>query len=393
MTYYILPQIEYDINPNNLKLVFDNTDMEILINPSLKKYISKIKCLISKHLHDWSNIKKYTNPYEFIHTIIPLQNKPVSKFIPISRAFFKLIEIYNTHNIGFEKKNIKTFHLAEGPGGFLEATAHLRKNPNDLYYGMTLINKNNDTPGWKKSDEIFKKYNNIIIEKGEDNTGNLYNYNNLIYCKSCYKNSMDIITADGGFDFSLDFNKQETTVFRLIFTQVAYAITMQKYNGHFILKIFDIFEKATLDIVYLLSCFYKNVIITKPNTSRSANSEKYIVCKHFKYLNTENISTKFINILKILKDMDFKKYKILSVINIPIQIYYKNIIKEVNAVLGHKQIENILSTIKLITNKNKRLERLSILKSQNIQKCLIWCQKNSIPYNKNNTNSNIFLTE
>tara|TARA_Y100000813_G_scaffold193285_1_gene172380 strand:- start:240 stop:1421 length:1182 start_codon:yes stop_codon:yes gene_type:complete len=393
MTYYILPQIEYDINPNNLKLVFDNTDMEMLINPSLKKYISKIKCLISKHLHDWSNIKKYTNPYEFIHTNIPLQNNPVSKLKPISRAFFKLIEIYNTHNIGFEKRNMKTFHLAEGPGGFLEATAYLRKNPNDLYYGMTLINKNNDTPGWKKSDELFKKYGNIIIEKGEDKTGNLYNHNNLIYCKSCYKNSMDIITADGGFDFSLDFNKQETTVFRLIFTQVAYAITMQKHNGHFILKIFDIFEKATLDIVYLLSCFYRNVIITKPNTSRSANSEKYIVCKHFKYLNTENISIKFINILKILKDMDFKKYKILSVINIPIQIYYKNIIKEINAVLGHKQIENILSTIKLITNKNKRLERLSILKSQNIQKCLVWCQKNNMPFNKNNTNSNIFLTE
>ena len=84
--------------------------------------------MISKHLHDWSNIKKYTNPYEFIHTNIPSHNYPVSKIKPISRAFFKLIEIYNTHNICFDKKQIKTFHLAEGPGGFLEATAFLRKN-------------------------------------------------------------------------------------------------------------------------------------------------------------------------------------------------------------------------------------------------------------------------
>ena len=59
----------------------------------------------------------------------------------------------------------------------------------------------------------------------------------------------------------------------LIFTQIAYAIIMQKYNGHFILKIFDIFEKCTIEILYLLSCFYKKVIVCKPDTSRVANSE------------------------------------------------------------------------------------------------------------------------
>ena len=92
MTYFILPQIEYDMKPNNLKITFDTPNQEILINPSLKKYISKIKSLISKHIHEWSNTKKYTNPYEFIHTLIPSQNYPVSKLKPISRAFFKLIE-------------------------------------------------------------------------------------------------------------------------------------------------------------------------------------------------------------------------------------------------------------------------------------------------------------
>merc|ERR1712167_173931 len=175
---------------------------------------------------------------------------------------------------------------------------------------MTLMNKNTDVPGWKKSEDIFKKYNNIKIESGVDNTGDLYNHLNLQFCKTRYKNSIDIMTADGGFDFSVDFNKQETLAFRLIFTQIAYAITMQKVNGHFILKVFD--------ILYLLSCFYSEVIISKPNTSRYANSEKYIVCKHFKYNNTDDISSKFINILKILQDMNFKKYKIMSIIDIPI---------------------------------------------------------------------------
>ena len=52
---------------------------------------------------------------------------------------------------------------------------------------------------------------------------------------------MEVITGDGGFDFSIDFNNQEEQALRLIFTQVMYAISMQKYNGTFILKLFDTF--------------------------------------------------------------------------------------------------------------------------------------------------------
>jgi len=395
VTYFLLPQIEYNIRNSNLKIEFNEKKNQIIfINPSLKEYQGKIKGLIDDHLVDWDNIKKYTNPYEFIHTTIPGQKYSVSKVKPLSRAFFKLIEIYNTHNILTTDLPIKTFHLAEGPGGFIEATTFLRENPRDTYYGMTLIdNKNSNIPGWRKADFLMKKYPNIYIEYGMDNTGNLYNHLNLQYCKDKYKNSMNIITADGGFDFSIDFNNQEQMALRLVFTQVAYAITMQKYNGSFILKMFDTFNKGSVEIIYLLSCFYDSVIITKPNTSRYANSEKYVVCKHFKFSNTEEIATKFINILKILESIDFNKYIIKSIINIPMQFYYLNNIREINAILGQQQIDNILSTIRIITHKDRKSDKLQHLKINNIQKCIKWCEKNKIAHNKNYQTTNIFLGE
>ena len=100
VTYFLLPQIEYNIRNSNLKIEFNEKKNQIIfINPSLKEYQGKIKGLIDDHLVDWDNIKKYTNPYEFIHTTIPGQKYSVSKVKPLSRAFFKLIEIYNTHNI------------------------------------------------------------------------------------------------------------------------------------------------------------------------------------------------------------------------------------------------------------------------------------------------------
>ena len=39
---------------------------------------------------------------------------------------------------------------------------------------------------------------------------------------------MDLVTADGGFDFSIDFNQQEQMAGKLILTEILYAIIMQK---------------------------------------------------------------------------------------------------------------------------------------------------------------------
>ncbi len=392
MTYYVLPQIEYNITSNNLKISFSDKNQNIR-QYSLKKYLNKIKSLIDKHIKDWDIIKKYTNPYEFIHTNIPGQKISVSKYKPISRAFFKLYEIYNTHNLFNNNNPIKSFHLAEGPGGFIEATQVIRNNPYDKYYGMTLINDDLNIPNWNKASNLLKNNKNILIEYGHDKKGNLYNYENLIYCKKRYQNSMDIVTADGGFDFSYDYNNQEKNAFRLIFTQIAYAITMQKYNGHFILKIFDIFQRYTIETLYLLSCFYKKIIISKPFTSRYANSEKYIICKSFKYKDTTHIIDKLSNILKIFDGVDFNEHSIFHILNIPLPNYYISQVFEINSILVHQQIDNILQTIKIITNKDRKHDKLHILKNQNIQKCIEWCMNNKISYNHNYKTNNIFLGE
>ena len=39
---------------------------------------------------------------------------------------------------------------------------------------------------------------------------------------------MDFITGDGGFDYSIDFNKQELLSVNLIFVQVTYGLFLQK---------------------------------------------------------------------------------------------------------------------------------------------------------------------
>ena len=71
----------------------------------------------------------------------------------------------------------------------------------------------------------------------------------------------------------------------------AEKVPEEKSKGSFILKIFDMFTKSTDDYIYLLSLFYNKVYIIKPQTSRLANSEKYIVCKEFKTFTKSNMNS------------------------------------------------------------------------------------------------------
>ena len=98
--------------------------------------------------------------------------------------------------------------------------------------------------------ELFlQKNQNIHIERGADNTGNLYNPENYKYCLKKHGNSMHFITGDGGSDFTINYNHQESLALRLILTQVAYAVGMQAKGGTFVLKMFDLFSKASIDIL------------------------------------------------------------------------------------------------------------------------------------------------
>ena len=389
------------------------------ISHSLYHYLMDSKKQIHEHDTEWDYFKKYTNPYEYIHTYIPNNKKCVSKYKPISRAYFKMIEIIDTFQLLSSKNNgqqsysipsisyngtypvkdvvqnnmhfnnkfsaadfeggIKTFHLAEGPGGFIEAFVNLRKNVagsvNDKYIGMTIIDKNNEVnvPGWKKIQNFLKENPNIEIEMGKDLTGNLLNIENFEYCVQKYGSSIDYITGDGGFDFSGDYNNQEESILDLLFAQISFALCMQKMGGCFVLKIFDCFTAATVDLLYILSSFYEKVYISKPFTSRYANSEKYLICKNFLFNDNtqfyDKIHLAFSSLLAASSaaaaaatdinkpSADLSHAKCRRFLNIPISNFFITHIEEYNSIFGQQQLENINKTITLIMNNKTFRER------------------------------------
>jgi 23S rRNA U2552 (ribose-2'-O)-methylase RlmE/FtsJ len=389
MAFFLLPRSNNILYKNIQYTTTEDIPISV-ISQSLCYYLYNIKEKITSKEKQWDIYKKYTNPYEYIHTTVPLKKKSVSKYKPLSRSYFKMIEIMNTFHINYTEP-ITSFHLAEGPGGFIEALVKLRNSKEDIYIGMTLLDENRkiaNIPAWKKSEQFFKTYSNVKLENGKDGTGNILSLENFKYITKKYNSTVDFITADGGFDFSIDFNQQESFIGKLLFAQVAYALCIQKYKGKFILKIFDCFMQHTIDILYILSSFYEKVYIMKPQTSRYANSEKYIVCIGFLYDNHDMFYNYLMNSFEKMLDTEKNTLRFL---NIDISYLFIKKMEEYNAIFGQKQIQNIHYTLSLMETKTK-LEKIEMLIKTNIQKSTDWCIKYNIPHNILNNSTNIFLT-
>lgn len=378
MLYFLLPSIQYPLC-NLFDIIFkeENDKENNIISNSLKHYLNDIKTQIHEHETDWDIYKKITNPYEYIHTNVPDKKKSICKYKPLSRSYFKMIEIVTYFHLLDKRfhESFRSFHLAEGPGGFIEALCHLRNNKQDKYIGMTILNDDKDPniPGWKKSQQFLKDNENVYIENGKDGTGNIMSLDNFDYCYQKYRESMDICTGDGGFDFSMDFNHQEQNISTLLFGQIAYALIMQKYKGSFILKIFDCFSYHTIDLLGLLCSCYEKVYITKPQTSRYANSERYVVCKNFLHKNTSKLYQVLRNQLSVILENENKPVK--RYLNYHYSSFFINKLEECNAIFGQQQVESIYNTISMIIEKQTNYE---VLIQHNIQKCLVWCNKYNV---------------
>jgi len=311
--------------------------------------VSKNKINSDKYKKYWDKTKKYSNLYELVYIPNKTNRKhSISYYKPLSRSYFKLWEIIHDFDLIKSPTKLNVLCLAEGPGGFMEAIINFRNNPDDCINGITLKSVNKDIPGWIKSKTFLTKHN-INITYGSDGTGNLYNIDNIRSLKQFIKGSVDFITADGGFDFSIDFNNQEELSYRIILCEIVSALYLLKIGGDFVCKLFDIHSMITTKFIFLLSCYFEEIFITKPYTSRPANSEKYLICKGFIGIEDNYLELLFIYV----KKWETTKKVLLSFVEVPEHFIRRLYIY--NNIITLSQTKNIYYTLNLIdTNINNK---------------------------------------
>lgn len=237
---------------------------------------------------NWEYYKKIVNPYELIYTQKKYDNFPDSICFlkPLSRSYFKMLEILNLTNFFdmFKNEFIRTSHICEGPGGFIEAVydrAAMNRRHINTSYAMTLRSRQSNIPGWKRATQFLQKYRNIKIVYGHDGTGDVLKPENQEEFIDVQRNKSHLFTADGGFDFSVDYANQEEMILPLLISSTRIGFEVLRRGGVFVIKIFDFYRKSTLDLIYLLSCHFTSWTLYKPATSRPCNPEHYFIGKDF----------------------------------------------------------------------------------------------------------------
>lgn len=263
-------------------------------NRELGQCVTTYKNLIDTYFlkrNCWDQVKKYSNDYEFLFTALT-KYPYVAKVCPPSRSYFKLWEILKTYSIlelAMDDQPLITAHVAEGPGGFIECIVDwmMRYYPEKqiTVHGMTLMSPEKVVPQWRLS--RHKTMGRVRLHTGADNTGDLYNVDNIDhFVESVGEGSCTLVTGDGGFDINGQYNSQEDMMHRLIVAEIYTSLRVCKIGGCVIIKIFDCFMEQTMRILHMFQTCFEDMHLNKPLSSRPANSEKYVVCLRKKTVNT-----------------------------------------------------------------------------------------------------------
>ena len=333
---------------------------------------------------NWEYYKKVVNPYELVYTQKKYDNFPESICIlkPLSRSYFKMTEMLELINFfgTFRSENVRGAHVCEGPGGFIEALydeAFKNRKKVQTSIAMTLKSKQSNVPGWKRASQFLQKNRNVRILYGEDDTGDIMKPENqqyfIDYCiHPAYGGKMNLFTADGGFDFSCDYTKQESLIFPLLLASTKIGFEVLRKGGVFILKLFDFYEKATVDLLYFLSCHFSEWTLYKPATSRPCNPEQYFIGKGF-----TGCTDEVFDVLRLWCSMLENGQQVQSLFKSDYSIEFKRTIEELRKHSFNTQTE-YLEKVFFIIDKNDE-ELIQNYLKKNEKTSYEWCLRFKVP--------------
>ncbi|CAF4934339.1 unnamed protein product [Pieris macdunnoughi] len=336
------------------KLSIDNETQ--FVDPNILQGILNAKTIFDTlDDEDLRNARFRSNPYETIGSVIFL-NRAAVKMANIDAVFdymFTNPKKENGEPMITEKDILYFADVCAGPGGFSEYVL-FRKSWKAKGFGFTLKGGND----FKLLDFYAGTPETFNTFYGVKDDGNIFDPANLMSLKDYVLNQTDdkgvhFLMADGGFSVSGQENIQEILSKQLYLCQCLAALMLVRTGGHFVVKLFDVFTKFSVGLIYIMYRCFEKVCIFKPVTSRPANSERYLVCK-WKKVGTESAERHLQSVNSMLwseldREDDVTELVPLSVL-MDDQPFFEYIYKS-NCVLGEKQIKNLLKLAEFSKNK------------------------------------------
>ncbi|CAO1336556.1 unnamed protein product [Diamesa serratosioi] len=222
-----------------------------------------------------------------------------------------------------------------------------------------------------KTDKEFDYTSYSGIKKN----GNILDPENIeSYVKAIMKETIvgvHFMMADG-CDSSEDGKEsvQELDAKQVYIAQCLIALSVVRENGHFVIKLLDIYTSFSVSLIFLMYKCFAKITIIKPNMTRSTNSERYLVCK-WKRPNIEGVQEHLKSINdEIFKDNNKKEVTILQLVSKEVlkkdKAFQKYILNS-NNIIGKQQFIAWKKIVAFHNDPELVEDRQSSIKTQCIQ--------------------------
>lgn len=249
----------------------------------------------------YEKIKKICNPFE-----------EISKSIFVDRNAVKLANIDSlldnmfTNPVDIDDKSLiksnEIFSFATlggGSGGFIDYMLW-RRGWNAKAYAFT-VNEIQRLHRFTSKAHRFQTIYGVDKKAELTHTDNITSFRND--AKHFLPAGVHILLNDTAIPVGRETLIKEIISKKLNLVSCALALHWLKDNGHFIIKIFDHLTPFTVGLIYIMyKCFHK-IAIVKPNSTRPANSEHYLICK-WKKSNTNDIGDHLLEINETMAQLD-----------------------------------------------------------------------------------------
>ncbi|XP_044263152.1 cap-specific mRNA (nucleoside-2'-O-)-methyltransferase 2 [Tribolium madens] len=318
-----------------------------------KEELNRTKSLLNQfNLEEWSRHTKHRDPSSYIIRFVK------QKFHPelVTQAWCKFYECLCNYSLipkdAITSGCFSSFHLCEAPGAFISALNHYIVSHNlnlQWNWGANTLNpdyEGNSLQEMIPDDRLLRHtYKNWYF--GIDFTGNITKYCNHLDLVNKIPQKVWLVTADGSVDCSFDPGNQELHVEFLHYCETLTGLALLKPGGSFVLKIFTMFEDSTICLLYLLNVCFGKVSVFKPGSSKSGNSEVYVICLHFKGLKV--LDKIWDSLIFPYKTGHFDVHKSMFDLN-KINKDFLNQLLHISGFFMKKQIEHIVDNIKFFKN-------------------------------------------
>lgn len=252
---------------------------------NLRHEINNARNLLN-NIYDDKRYKKVSNVLDYCRDLRRIiTNKYNAQ--NVSNSWLKMYEILSYYNL-LDNRSKYYFANCEMPGSFIMAFNHYNHtilNGKVEWYASSIIPSNNSNNYFGDRYMLYTNYHSRWLISNSNN-GDTTIMSNIVdisikLLQRTDNRLVDLYTSDGGLDVSLDYNNQEYIGFKLLIGQVVMGLHTIANNGNLVIKMFTYFEPLSLSVIMLLSSIFDELYLCKPMSSRSTNSEIYIVCKGY----------------------------------------------------------------------------------------------------------------